>query len=78
MSSHFSEYVHQLGKASRWVVAEQRSDGSYVARLRNPEPGGLHSYQSRSLLAIAGADVRVYITRAGALRAARRIYGGDL
>ncbi len=78
MPSQFSEYVHQLGKASRWVIAEVRRDGSYMAPLRN-QPGGLHCYQSYSLLAIAQQPgAHVYLTRGGALRAARRIYGGDL
>ncbi len=77
MTARFSEYVHQVGESSRWVVAELKDDGSYTARLRDPQPGGLHSYQSRSLYAVSQAAVRVYITRAGALRAARRIYGGE-
>ena len=67
-----AQYVHRLGNANRWIVAELRDDGSYVAGLRDPEPGGLHSYQSRSLLAVSHYT-RVYRTRAGALRAANRI-----
>jgi hypothetical protein len=67
--------VHRLGEANRWIVAELKPDGCYVARLRDPQPGGLHSYQSRSLLAVSH-HTRVYLTRAGALRAAKRMFGG--
>jgi hypothetical protein len=77
VKSPFAQYVHRLGDSDRWIVAELQSDGSYVARLRDPEPGGLHSYESRSLLAVSHYT-RVYLTRAGALRAAQRRFGGDL
>lgn len=73
MKAPHAQYVHRLGESDRWIVAEQREDGAYVARLLNPEPGGLHSYQSRSLLAVSHYT-RVYRTRAGALRAAKRIF----
>lgn len=69
-----SDYVHQLGNSARWVVARLQPDGSYVAPFIGAEPGGVHSYQSRSLLALV-SKTRVYKSRAGALRAARRIYG---
>lgn len=68
-------YVHEV-RDGLWVVADYReADGSYTARLRDPQPGGLHSYQSRSLADLARADIRTYRTRSAALRAARRVYG---
>lgn len=70
----FGDYVHQLGEASRWVVARRKADGTYVAPFIDAQPGGVHSYQSRSLLDVS-SKTRVYLSRSGALRAARRIYG---
>ena len=72
----FGDYVHRLGEANRWIAAELRSDGSYMARVRDPEPGGVHSYQSRSLLDLS-SKTRVYLSRSGALRAARRLFGDE-
>lgn len=69
-----AKHVHRLGESNRWVVAKLKSDGTYVAPFIDAQPGGIHSYQSRSLLALAG-KTRVYLSRSGALRAARRIYG---
>jgi len=70
------DHVHEV-RDGLYVVADLAADGSYTARLARPEPGGLHSYQSRSLADLARANVRTYRTRAGALRAARRIYGDE-
>jgi hypothetical protein len=70
-----SQYVHELGGSRRWIVAHLSDDGRYTARLERQQPGGVHSYQSRSILAVATLT-RVYRSRAGALRAARRIYEG--
>lgn len=71
-----ADYVHEV-RAGLYVVADLDSKGSYTARLRQPQPGGLHSYQSRSLTDLASADIRTYRTRSSALRAARRIYSGE-
>lgn len=75
MKSTAGQYVRRLGNADRWIVAELMPDGTYVAGLRDPEPGGLHSYQSRSLLDVSHYT-RVYLTRGGALRAAKRRFEG--
>jgi hypothetical protein len=75
-ASRASEHVHEARKGV-WVVATLDSNGRYTAPLRNPQPGGLHSYQSRDLADLATADVHVYRSRSSALRAARRIFGDD-
>lgn len=71
-----SPYVHQLGASKRWVVAKVKSDGSYVAPFIDAQPGGVHSYATRSLLALA-SKTRVYLSRSGAVRAAKRLYGDE-
>jgi hypothetical protein len=69
-----SPYVHQLGVSQRWVIAKLKADGTYVAPFIDAQPGGVHSYATRSLLALA-SKTRVYLSRSGALRAAKRLYG---
>ncbi len=71
-----AQYVHQLGNAKRWVVAELKPDGCYLAQHSQAEPGGLQFYESRSLLDLSH-NTRIYLTRAGALRAAKRRFQGE-